>query len=42
MNYETIKQNYLRGLWCKTLVQKAMEKGVITKAQFDEIIAAKK
>jgi len=41
MDYETIKRNYLRGLWNKALVQMAVTKGVITQAQYDEIVAAK-
>ena len=37
MSYELIKQNYERGLWTKAMVEVALAKGVITKAQFDEI-----
>lgn len=38
MNYETIKRNFLRGLWNATMVQVAMRKGVISAAQFKEIM----
>ena len=38
MNYETIKRNYERGLWNKQMVRVAVRKGVITKAQYEEII----
>lgn len=41
MNYETIKKNFDRGLWNKQMVMMAVRKGIITKAQADEIIAAK-
>ena len=41
MNYETIKKNYLKGLWTKALVKMAVKKGVITQAQCDEILALK-
>lgn len=37
MNYETIKRNYDRGLWSKTMVKMAVKKGVITLAQYEEI-----
>ena len=37
MNYETIKRNYERGLWNKQMVRMAVRKGVITKAQYEEI-----
>lgn len=39
MNYETIKRNYERGLWGKTMVKLAVRKGIITQAQFEEITA---
>ena len=38
MNYETIKKNYEKGLWNKTLVRMAVRKGLITKAQYKEIV----
>ena len=41
MNYETIKNNYLKGLWTVQLVKMAVKKGVITQAQCDEILALK-
>lgn len=37
MNYETIKRNFERGLWNKTMVRMAVRKGVVTKAQYAEI-----
>lgn len=37
MNYETIKRNYERGLWNKQMVKMAVRKGIITKAQYEEI-----
>lgn len=37
MNYATIKKNYDRGLWTLPMVKKAVQKGVITKAQYTEI-----
>lgn len=41
MNYETIKNNYVKGLWTAQLVKMAVKKGVITQAQCDEILALK-
>jgi hypothetical protein len=38
MSFEIIQQNYKRGLWTKAMVQVALDKGVITQAQFDEIV----
>ena len=37
MNFETIKNNYDKGLWTKQLVRMAVRKGVITKEQYTEI-----
>lgn len=37
MNFATIKKNYDRGLWSKTMVKMAVRKGVITKEQYEEI-----
>lgn len=37
MNYELIKRNYDRGLYTKFMVKVAVRKGVITKAQYQEI-----
>ena len=37
MKYETIKRNYERGLWNKQMVKMAVRKGIITKAQYEEI-----
>lgn len=41
MNYETIKTNYLKGLWTSALVKLAVKKGVITQEQCDEILSLK-
>ena len=38
MNFETIKNNYDKGLWTKQLVRMAVRKGVITKEQYTEIV----
>lgn len=37
MNFNTIKNNYTKGLWNKAMVGKAVEKGVITAAEYKEI-----
>lgn len=37
MNFDTIKNNYDKGLWTKQLVKMAVRKGVITKEQYTEI-----
>lgn len=37
MNYETIKKNYDKGLWSKSMVRVAVRKGIITKEQYFEI-----
>jgi uncharacterized XkdX family phage protein len=37
MNFDTIKNNYDKGLWTKQLVKMAVKKGVITKEQYTEI-----
>lgn len=41
MNYETIKNNYLKGLWTAALVKMAVKKGIITKDECEEILASK-
>jgi uncharacterized XkdX family phage protein len=38
MNYETIKRYYEQGLWTKQMVRMAVKKGIITKAQYEEIV----
>lgn len=38
MNFESVKSNYEKGLWNKTLVRMAVRKGIITKAQYKEIV----
>lgn len=37
MNFKTIKSNYEKGLWSIAMVKMAVRKGIITKAQFQEI-----
>lgn len=37
MNFDLVKRNYDRGLWSKPMVKMAVRKGVITKAQYEEI-----
>ncbi len=37
MTYQTVKQNYQRGLWNAVQVAFAVKAGVITPAQFAEI-----
>ena len=37
MNFETIKKNYDRKLWSKTMVRAAVHKGVITPEQYQAI-----
>ena len=40
MNYETIRINFLRGLWTGAMVQVALRKGVITTDQYKDILAS--
>lgn len=37
MDFETIKRNYVNGLWNDVLVGMAVKKGLITKEQYKEI-----
>ena len=37
MDFETIKNNYDKGLWNVTLVKMAVRKGLISKEQYNEI-----
>lgn len=37
MNFDTIKRNFDRGLWSKSMVKMAVKKGIITKEQYQEI-----
>lgn len=37
MNYNNVKSNYNKGLWSIALVKMAVKKGIITKAQYQEI-----
>lgn len=37
MDFETIKRNYEKHLWNKTLVKMAVRKGLITPEQYKEI-----
>ena len=41
MNYETVKKNYLSGLWGLPMLKMAYQKGIITLAQYKEIKGAK-
>lgn len=41
MNYEKVKDNYLKGFWSAAMVQMAVRKGVITKEEYEEILASK-
>lgn len=41
MNFETIKQNYDKGLWSKAMVKMAVKKGVITEKQYKDITGEK-
>ncbi len=41
MNYETVKKNYVSGLWSLAMLKMAYQKGIITLAQYKEIKAAK-
>ena len=42
MNYETVKKNYISGLWNITMLKMAYQRGIITLAEYKEIKAAKK
>ena len=37
MNFETIRKNYEKELWSKSMVKVAVRKGIITKEQYEEI-----
>lgn len=41
MSYELIKRNYERGLWTAAMVKTCVKKGLITDAQYKEIIGSK-
>lgn len=41
MNYETVKKNYLSGLWSLAMLKMAYKKGIITLDQYKEIKALK-
>ena len=41
MNFEMVKRNFERGLWSAAMVKMAVRKGVITKAQYQEITGRK-
>lgn len=38
MNYFAVRNNFLRGLWNVAMVKMAKKKGIITAAQFKEIL----
>lgn len=37
MSFNTIKQNFDKGLWTEAMVRMSVRKGIITKEQFKEI-----
>lgn len=37
MDFDTVKSNYDKKLWGKPVVKMAVRKGIITKAQYQEI-----
>lgn len=37
MDYDTVKNNYDKGLWPLSLVRMAVRKGIITKEEYKEI-----
>ena len=37
MNFNTIKSNFDKGLWTKSMVKMAVKKGVITSSEYAEI-----
>ena len=41
MNYKTIKQNYIKGLWTLPALKQAYRAGLITFEQYKEIKASK-
>lgn len=41
MNFETIRKNYVKGLWNKQLVRVAVKKGLITKDDYEKIVGEK-
>lgn len=41
MNYETVRKNYLSGLWSLAMLKMAYRKGIITLEEYKEIKAAK-
>ena len=41
MNYETVRKNYLSGLWGLPMLKMAYQRGVITKEEYKTIKAEK-
>lgn len=39
MTYQQVKENWVKGLWNKTMLKRAYAAGIITKAQYKEIVA---
>lgn len=37
MNFQTVRRNYLRGLWSTAIVKLAVRKGIITREQYTQI-----
>lgn len=41
LNFETIKDFYMKGLWTAQLVRMTVKKGILTAEQANEILSAK-
>lgn len=41
MNFELIKRNFEKGSWDAGMVKTALDKGIITQEQFDELVGEK-
>lgn len=41
LNFETIKNFYLRGLWSSQLVKMSVKKGILTEEEAKEILSEK-
>ncbi len=38
MNFEMVKRNFERGLWTAAMLRMAVRKGIITRAQYEQIV----
>ncbi len=38
MTFDTVRENYMKGLWTKEMVKLAVIKGVITQKQYEIIV----